>query len=288
MLDRLGVTLAWLSAAVVLLCSGLLVATLVVRGLGALDIAFFFGDAAPLDALLGRAPVFGGIWPALAGTLALIAVASCLAVPIGVASGVYLAEYASPRQRRWIGFGVDLLAGVPSIVMGLFGFTVILVLRRTFAPSANQSLLVAALCLAILVLPYLIRTTQNALEALGEEQRLIGPVLGLTRLQSLRLVLLPAAGRGVLSGVILSIGRVAEDTAVIMLTGAVFNTGLPGGLFDRFEALPYRIYWVSAQYRNADELSQGLGCALVLLAITAGLFGFSFRLRRGLERQWMR
>lgn len=284
----LATALAWTSATVVAAVIALLLAALCWRGLGAIDATFLFGDAPPLAALLGRAPVFGGIWPALCGTLALVVTAVLFAVPVGVASGIWLAEFAPPRQRAWLGFLVDLLAGVPSIVMGLFGFTLILLLRATVAPAASQGLLLAAVCLGVLVLPYLIRATQGALEALPAGLRLVGPGLGLRRLQALRLVLLPAASRGVLSGVILATGRVAEDTAVIMLTGAVFHTGLPGSPFARFEALPYRIYWLTSQYRDAEDLAQAFGCALVLLLITTGTFVVAFRLRAGMERRWTR
>lgn len=286
MLARAATALAWAAALTVAFVAALLVGVLVWRGAGALDAGFLFGDTAPFDAMLGRAPVFGGIWPALTGTLLLVAAASLLAIPLGIASGVYLAEYASPRQRAVVGFLVDLLAGVPSVVMGLFGFTVVLLLRRTLAPDAHQCLLLAAACLAVLVLPYLIRTTQQALAALPEGLRLLGPALGLSRLQSLRHLLLPAARRGIWSGMALATGRIAEDTAVIMLTGAVFNTGMPGSLLGRFEALPYRIYWLGAQYRNPRELEQGFGCALVLLLLTASLFAVALLLRRRMERTW--
>ncbi len=287
-LTKLVKPFAYAAACVVAGAVAVVVIVVAVRGVGVLNRTFFFGDIPLVEAILGQRPVFGGIWPALAGTLALVVIGAVVAVPLGVAGGIYLAEYATPRQRAAIGFGVDLLAGIPSIVMGLFGFTLILFLRQTLAPEATTCLLLAAFCLAILVLPYLVRTTQNALEGLPQRIRMIGPSLGLTPWQNLIFVVVPSASRGILSGVILAIGRIAEDTAVIMLTGAVFNTALPGGPLDKFEALPYRIYVVTSQYRTPLELEQGFGCALVLLVLTAGLFTFAFWLRRGLERQWNR
>jgi phosphate transport system permease protein len=181
-----------------------------------------------------------------------------------------------------------MLAGVPSIVMGLFGFALILLLRRTLAPTANTCLLLAAFCMAILVLPYLVRTTQTALESIPREVRWIGPSLGLTRVQTLRSVLLPAASRGILGGVILSIGRAAEDTAVIMLTGVVASAGMPRGLLDKFEALPFRIYVTAAEHRDAAELALGFGGALTLLLLTSVLFILAAWLQRNLERRWIR
>lgn len=287
-LTSLAVVFAWTTTVLVIAAVAVVVAVLAVRGGGVLNVSFFFGETSWWDALVGRRPAFGGIWAALAGTLTLVLSASIMAIPLGVGSGIYLAEYASSRWRTMISFGVDLLSGVPSIVMGLFGFTLVLLLRRTVAPSANKCLLLAAICLTILVLPYLIRSTQSALSGLPESIRMIGPSLGFTRWQTVVNVLLPSASRSLLSGIILSIGRIAEDTAVIMLAGAVFNAGLPGGPFDKFEALPFRIYSLTSQYRNPSELEQGFGCALVLLLLTAGLFACAFWLRRSLERQWNR
>lgn len=286
LVDRLGTAWAWASSLGLLAGLVALLVILITRGAPALSHGLFFGDTPVVDALLGRAPVFDGIWPALAGTLTLVALACLVAVPIGVASGIYLAEFAPPRRRALFHLGVDMLAGVPSVVMGLFGFGLILLMRRTLAPDATTGLGLSALCIALLVLPYLIRTTQTALEALPESLRIVGPGLGFTRWQSLRWVLLPAAGRGILGGVMLTIGRAAEDTAVIMLTGAVWNAGLPAGLTDKFEALPFRIYVLAAEYRDESQLAQGFACAFVLLLLTAGLLAGAHLLQRGMERRW--
>lgn len=248
---------------------GALLIFLCLRGLPALDIALFFGDTPPWQALLGLRPVWDGIWPACAGTCSLVALTMALALIPGVGCGLFLAEYAGPRRRRWIGCAADMLAGTPSIVMGLFGFTLILFLRRTLWPDANTCLLLAAACLALLVLPVLIVTTREALEALPPQLRLTAAALGLTPAQRLRRILLPAAGRGILGGVMLALGRAAEDTAVIMLTGVVANAGLPAGLRGKFEALPFFIYYTAAQYQTPEELTRGFGAALLLLMLSA-------------------
>jgi phosphate transport system permease protein len=286
--DAASVALAWVASLGLLVGVGLLLGLLLDRGGRTLGPTLLFGDVPVLDALLGRARVFEGIWPAAAGTLALVGLSSVIAIPLGVASGVYLSEYAGRRVRGLLDLGVDMLAGIPSVVMGLFGFALILLLRRTLAPHAETGLLLAAACIALLVLPYVIRTTQIALSGLDEDLRLVGPALGLTRWQAIRHVLLPAASRGILSGVMLSIGRAAEDTAVIMLTGAVWNAGLPAGLTEKFEALPFRIYVTAAEYRNADELARGFGCTLVLLLLTTVLLVVSYVLQRGVEARWRR
>jgi phosphate transport system permease protein len=284
--DRLLAGLAWLSGGSVLLAVMLLLGFLVRRGIASIDLALFFGDTPWFEAVLGKRPVFGGIWPALVGTFSLVVLSSAVSIPVGIASGIYLAEYASNRWRFLLGFIVDLLSGTPSIVMGLFGFTIILALRRTVLPGARTGLLLAAVCIALLILPYIIRTTESALEGIPEHLRLLGPSLGLTRWQNTKRVLLPLASRGILSGAILAIGRAAEDTAVILLTGVVAHAGIPGSLVDRFEALPFRIYYLAAEYRNQQELDQGFATDLVLLFLTGLLFLTAVLLQRSVERRW--
>ena len=243
---------------------GLLV-VLLDRGLPTLGANLLFGNVPPWDAVFGTAPVWEGIWPACTGSLALVLLTMALAVFPGIGCGIYLAEYAGPTQRGLLGCAVDMLAGVPSIVMGLFGFTLILFLRKTFLPESNTCLLLAAVCLALLVIPSLVLTTREALEGIPHDMRLTCAALGLNQEQRTRHVLLPLAGRGILGGVILSLGRAAEDTAVIMLTGAVANSGAFNGIFDKFQALPFTIFYTAAQYQNQNELDRGFGAALVLL-----------------------
>lgn len=286
--EPLAILLAWAASLGLLAGIAGLLAVLVARGGPTLGPDLVFGDAPPFEALLGRVRVFDGIWPAMVGTLALVLLAGVLAIPLGIASGVYLAHYAGRRPRRLLDVGVDMLAGVPSVVMGLFGFAMILLLRRTLAPDARTGLLLSAACLALLILPYLIRTTQTSLQALPDHLRWVGPSLGFTRWQSLTHVLLPAASRGILSGVMLAIGRAAEDTAVIMLTGAVWNAGLPSGLSEKYEALPFRIYVIGAEYRTPEELARGFGCALVLLLLTSGLLLLAYAIQSRVDRRWSR
>lgn len=263
---------AWFSALVTLTVTGVFFAYLLFRGAHTLGASLFFGNVPIIAAVIGRLPVWHGIWPAVLGTLFLVLLSAAMAVPLGMASGIYLAAYAPGRWKNLLSFAIDLLAGTPSIIMGLFGFALILFLRKTILPGANLCLLLAASCLALLVLPYMIRTTQVALEGLPDSTRLVGPSLGLTRWQNIRHVLLPATSKAMLSGVILSIGRAAEDTAVILLTGVVANAGLPASLWDKFEALPFSIYYLAAEYRTPEELDRGFGSALVLLVLTVSLY----------------
>jgi phosphate transport system permease protein len=276
----------WLSGMGAILVVTFLLGFLLLHGIKSIAPALFFGETPWFEAITGQTPVFDGIWPALVGTIFLVLLSSVIAVPVGIASGIYLTEYASQRRRAFLGWMVDFLSGTPSIVMGLFGFAMILLLRRTLVPKAQTSLFLAAFCIALLILPYLIRTTQAAIEGIPEHMRLLGPGIGFSKWQNIRHVLLPVASRGIFSGIVLAIGRASEDTAVILLTGVVAHAGIPRNLWDKFEALPFRIYYLAAEHRNSIELEQGFGTALVLLFITGLLFLTAFLLQRRAEKRW--
>ncbi|MCR5347903.1 MAG: ABC transporter permease subunit [Fretibacterium sp.] len=278
--------LGWFALAVISLGLICLVGFLFVRGLPVIDLQLLFGSTPAWDAILALRPVWDGIWPAVAGTLSLLAVTMALVLVPGIACGVYLACFATPRERDWIGECVDVLAGIPSIVMGLFGLELIILLRRTFLPRGTTCLLLAATCLAILVLPVLVTAVRSAIEALPRSLTLTADALGLSRNQTVRRLLIPAAGPGILGGVILVMGRAMEDTAVIMLTGAVANAGLPAGLTSKFEALPFRIYYTAAQYTGAEELKRGFGTAVLLLLLSWVLILSAKILQRQLARRW--
>ncbi len=279
------VFLSWGAALTVPTLVTVLLGFLVWRAWPAWSLSLFFGDTPPLAALAG-APVFDGLWPACLGTLALVALATGLAVPLGVASGIHLAEYAGGRGKAMLSFCVDLLAGIPSIVMGLFGFAMILLLRKTFAPTANTGLLLSALCLAILVLPYVISTTRLSIEGLPLELRLTGAGLGLSRDQVVGRILLPAALPGIFSGVALAIGRAAEDTAVILMTGVVANAGAPVSLTGKYEALPFQIFYLTAEYQTPAELNRAFAAAMVLLCLTGLMLVVARLLQTRVENQW--
>lgn len=258
----------------------LLVGFLLWRGMSTLSLSLFFGETPPLLAISGQSRVWEGIWPACVGTLALLTLTMLLALGPGIGCGIYLAEYAPVRVRAFFSLLVDSMAGMPSIVMGFFGLLLIMLLRRSVWPGAGPGLLLAALCMALLVLPVLIVSTRNALESLPQSLRLTGHALGLSPAQTMWHLLLPQASGGILGGVILAMSRAAEDTAVILLTGAVANAGLPGGLGMRFEALPFMIYYTAAQYQDAAELARGFGAALVLLFLSCLLLSLTTALQK--------
>ena len=271
-MEKLVTILSWFM--VCLLCSVFLVFVgyLLLKGLPAFDTFLVFGHVKPLEAILGQARVFEGLFPAIVGTVYLVLLSTLLAVPIGLGSGIYLAEYAPPSTKKLFSFFFDILAGIPSIVIGLFGFSIAIFLHKHFSGTIGPCLAISAMSLAFLVLPYIIRSTQVALESLPNHIRKTAPALGASRLQNIVYVLIPRALSNIVPGIILSIGRCAEDTAVIMLTGVVATAGIPSSLLSQYEALPFYIYYISSQYADQTELSNGYGACLILLGICAVLF----------------
>ncbi len=264
--------LSWVMA--FLLCLGLSIFLiyLLIKGLPSLGVKLVFGDADPLGVLMGRERVFDGIFPAIVGTLCLVFLSIFMALPLGICSGIYLSEYATPTMKKVVGGLFDVLAGTPSIVVGLYGFSIAIFLHRHFSDRLGPCLLISALSLGVLVLPYIARGAQTSLEETPAHIRYTATALGATRLQNIVYVLIPNALSGIGSGVILAIGRCAEDTAVILLTGVVATAGAPSSLLSQYEALPFYIYYISSQYTNPAELANGYGACLVLLGICSALF----------------
>ena len=262
---------SWSSA--LLLLAGVvgLIAYLLHRGGASLSLDLIFGDVAPWDALLMKQQVFDGLFPAMAGTFFLIIGSMSLAIPVGVAGGIYMAEYCGGKIKSLFNLTFDILAGIPSVVVGLAGLVLTIMLNRTFQGKIAPCLLISCCSLALLVLPYLIRTTQTALESVDPLVRKTAPALGASRVQNISLVLLPNALADIFSGIILATSRCIEDTAVIMLTGAVATAGIPRSIFGQYEALPFYIYYISSQYTSPDELANGFGAAIILLILCTGL-----------------
>lgn len=278
--------LSYISAFFVMASFSLLIGFIFVKGAPSIKPSLFFGDTNPWQAIIGARPVWNGIWPAFVGTLYLILLTMLISLIPGIGCGIYLARYAEGKSKEVLSLAVDLLASVPSIVVGLFGFVLILLLRHTIAPNATTCIILASFCLAILVMPALVVTTRSSIESLPEALLMTGASLGFTETQLLRHILIPAAGKGILGGIMLAMGRAAEDTAVIMLTGVVVNSGLPAGPTAKFEAIPFLIYYTSAQYIDRDDLLRGFGAAVILLILSAGLLFIASRLQSTMEKRW--
>jgi phosphate transport system permease protein len=275
-MQKVGTGFSWICAIMLLGTVFCIVGYLLINGLGTINITLIFGETDPMDALLFRKQVFDGLFPAMIGTFALVVLSVSFAVPIGLAAGIYMAEYCCGIPKKVFSLFFDVLAGIPSIVVGLFGFSVAIFLHKYFSSKIYPCLFISALSLAFLVLPYLIRTTQISLENLPEGIRRTAPALGATKLQNIFYVMIPRSLSGIASGVILSIGRCAEDTAVIMLTGVVAMSGVPKSVFSNYEALPFYIYYISSQYSDKQELLSGYGAAIILLVICGLLFMTAF------------
>jgi len=281
--DKLIIILSWISGIMLLGAISSIIGYLLVKGLGAIKFSLIFGETSPVDALLLKRQVFDGIFPAIAGTFSLVILSVGFAVPVGLASGIYLSEYAGPKIKKVFNFFFDILAGIPSIVIGLFGFSMAVFLHKHLSQCIFPCLLISSLCLAFLVLPYIVRTTQVSLENIPEQIRLTALAFGATKLQNIFYVLIPKSLSGIVSGVILSIGRCAEDTAVIMLTGVVATAGVPKSILSHYEALPFYIYYISSQYSNTEELLSGYGASIILLAICSFFFFIAFLVRNRLK-----
>ncbi|MBU4372196.1 MAG: ABC transporter permease subunit [Proteobacteria bacterium] len=283
-MERTLIVFCWICGLALLAAITAIIGYLLYKGMGTVNLTLIFGDTSPVDALLLRKHVFAGLFPAMVGTVAVVTLSVGFAIPVGIASGIYMAEYARGGVKTVLGFFFDILAGVPSIVIGLFGFALAIFLHKHFS-SIYPSLFISSLSLAVLVLPYIIRSTQFALENLPAATKLIAVALGATKLQNIVYVLIPKSLSGIFSGVILATGRCAEDTAVILLTGAVAFAGVPKSLFAQYEALPFYIYYISSQYANQQELLSGYGASIILLLICALLFFIASMIRKGVTYQ---
>jgi len=246
----------------------IIVGYIFVKGIGAINLEFFFGDANPINVILGKERAFNGIWNAILGTLALVFLSVLFSIPFGVLGAVYLHEYASDNIiTRIIRFSSDCLAGLPSIVFGLFGYAIAI---KTFGPC----LLIGALTLSFMVLPIIIRATEEGLKSVPPGLREGSLALGATKWQTIWKVVLPTALPQIITGVILSMGRSAEETAAIMFTAATaFAFGI--GLFNRVEALPFSLYILATEYSSPEELQMAYGIALVLIVLMFLLFGIA-------------
>jgi len=248
----------------------LVVFFLVARGWKALTWNFLFSPPA-------EAMTKGGILPCIVGTLYLSLGAMLVALPIGIASAVYLSEYAgSGRIVRFIRLGINSLAGIPSVIFGLFGLAFFVVFM-----DMGVSLIAGALTLGLMSLPVIIGTSEEALRAVPDTYREASLGLGATKWQTIYKVVLPTALPGTLTGAILCLSRAAGETAPIMFTAAVFFApALPGSIFDEIMALPYHIYVMATagtEIEATRHLQYGAALVLITLVLSLNLFAIIYR-----------
>lgn len=237
---------------------GLILGFIIYHGYSAINWTF-------ITAMPDEGMTQGGILPAIVGTLCLIAGSMIFAFPIGVLSGIYINEYLKDSWfKRFVRSMTDNLAGVPSIVFGLFGMALFV---NTM--GFGDSIIAGSLTLGLMVLPVIIRTTEEALKSVDNSLRIGSYALGATKLQTISKVVLPIAFPNVITGLILSISRVSGETAPILFTvAAYFLPKLPTSIFDGVMALPYHLYVLTTSGTNVEESRpMAYGTALVLIAI---------------------
>jgi phosphate transport system permease protein len=268
-----------LAAGIVVAALGALIFFLIIQGAGAINWTFL--TEPPLDAMTK-----GGIFPAIVGTIYLTVGAILVALPLGVASAIYLSEYAREgRTLEVIRLGIQNLAGVPSVVFGLFGLALFVVFL-----GFGMSILAGSLTLGFLILPTVIGASEEALHQVPATFREASLTLGATRWQTIRKVVLPAAMPGILTGSILGIGRAAGETAPIMFTAATFYTvDLPSSPLDAVMALPYHVYVLATAGTHISEtrpLQYGTVLVLISLVLGLNLVAIVIRARMRRKKRW--
>ncbi|MBN1381399.1 MAG: phosphate ABC transporter permease PstA [Deltaproteobacteria bacterium] len=267
------------SIALIALSLGGLLVYIFVHGFSALSWDFL--TEPPRDAMTK-----GGIMPAILGTFYLMTGAIIVALPLGVMSAVYLSEYSKQnRILRTIRIGINCLAGVPSVVFGLFGLGLFVVYLKF-----GSSILSGSLTLGILILPTIIGASEEALKSVPQTFREASLALGVSKWQTIYRIVLPNALPGILTGSILGLGRAAGETAPIMFTAAAFFTAkLPTSIFDEVMALPYHIYVLATAGTRIEETRPiQYGTALVLIALVLGidLIAILFRSYMRRRKSW--
>ena len=270
--QRLARILITIGAAIAIIPIVIVIAFLFINGLQA--ISWEFLTQPPRNGMTE-----GGIMPAILGTILLTLGTAIVAIPLGVGAAIYLAEYAKDtRFTRLIRLAIVNLAGIPSIVYGLFGLGVFVLFLGT-----GTSILAGSLTLGLMTLPVVISTSEEAILAVPQEFRLVSFSLGATHWQTVRNQVMPQALPGIITGVILGLGRAMGETAPILFTVAAFYLPqLPKSIFDQTMALPYHLYVIATQVPGMP-LSIQYGTALVLL-----LFVLSLTLIASILRSIMR
>jgi phosphate transport system permease protein len=241
-----------------------------VRGISVISWDFLF--TMPTDGMTG-----GGILPAIVGTLCLVVGSIIFAFPIGVLSAIYINEYLKDSWfKRFVRSMTNNLAGIPSIVFGLFGMALFV-----HDLKFGDSIIAGSLTLGLMVLPIIIRTTEEALKSVDDAVRIGSYALGATKLQTIRRVVLPIAYPNIITGLILSISRVSGETAPILFTvAAYFLPRLPHSIFDQVMALPYHLYVLTTSGTDIEKtrpIAYGTALVLIFIVLIVNLLANSLR-----------
>jgi phosphate transport system permease protein len=258
-------------------------AVVVLPAVGILALLFVRGGRALSWELLSSAE--DGLLPAIVGTIYLVALTALIAAPVGIAAAVYLSEYArSGPLVRLIRLAIVNLAGVPSVVYGLFGLGLFVMLL-----GFGRCLLAGACTLALLVLPLVITASEEALRQVPGRLREASFGLGATQWQTVRRVVLPNALPGMITGLILSVGRAAGETAPILFTAAFISLTkpFPSSALDPIEALPFKLYYMATEAHGiSEDVKWATAAALVMLVLAMNLAAVVIRARLRGARRW--
>ncbi|MBI3960642.1 MAG: phosphate ABC transporter permease PstA [Chloroflexi bacterium] len=275
--NRLAMALITGVAILVVVPIVLVILFVLYNGIGAINWEFI--TAAPRNGMRE-----GGIWPALLGTIFLTFGTAIISFPLAIGAAIYLSEYAADnRMTRMVRLAIVNLAGIPSIVYGLFGLGAF-VLFLEF----GTSILAGSLTLGLLTLPVVISTAEEAIASVPQQFRTVSLSLGATRWQTIRHQVLPHALPGILTGVILGLGRAAGETAPILFTVAAFYLpNLPHSIFDQTMALPYHLYVISTQVPGMPlEIQYGTALVLLLIVLSLTLVATFVRTSMRRRREW--
>jgi phosphate transport system permease protein len=275
--ERIAFGVITLAAILVILPIFFIVGYIVVQGAGA--ISWTFITEMPRDGMKA-----GGVLPAIIGTLLLTAGTAVVAVPIGLGGAIYLSEYARDNTlTRAIRIAIINLAGIPSVVYGLFGLGLFVIFL-----NFGTSILAGSLTLGIMTLPVIISTAEEALRAVPQSFRLVSTSLGGTRWQTIRRVVLPQALPGIITGIILGVERAAGETAPILFTAAAFFLPrLPTSLFDQTMALPYHLFVISTQVPGMPiQIQYGTALVLLIFVLSMNLLATLIRRHYRKQRVW--
>jgi len=255
--NRLMLGLSSAAAGLAILVLVLILGYALVRGASALNLAFFTQAAKPAG------QVGGGMRNEIIGTLILVGLGSLLALPVGLLAGIFVAEFAGPRMAASVRFAADILAGVPSVVVGVFAYAIVV------RPLLSYSAFAAGVALAIIMIPIVARTAEESLRLVPNSMREAALALGITRWRAVLSVIVPGALTGILTGIMLAIARIAGETAPLLFTALGSQFGFQG-LLKPIGALPLQIYhYALSPY--ADWQQQAWAGAFLLILLVLGI-----------------
>jgi len=275
--QKLAVGVITAVAALVVIPIVLVIVFIFINGIGA--ISWEFLTQPPSNGMKE-----GGIMPAILGTMILTFGTAIASIPLSIGAAIYLAEYAGDnRLTRWVRMAIVNLAGIPSIVYGLFGLGAFVLFL-----GFGTSIVAGSLTLGIMTMPVVISTAEEAILAVPQQLRVVSLSLGATRWQTIRYQVLPHAMPGIITGIILGLSRAAGETAPILFTVAAFYLpNLPQSAFDQTMALPYHLYVISTQVPGMPlKIQYGTALVLLLIVLSLTLVATIFRTSMRRRREW--